>query len=161
MAYSGAKGDTATEFRKSLMFPEKLDSLFEAVKASTTSLQEKANVTLNIANAMFMQQNYTILDSFKKHIVDIFKAEAQNVDFSDVTQSCKSINDFVNKSTNGKITQLLDESEFRERFLIWNSRSHLVTKFQFLFSFFRFYLFAHKVSSCECNLLQRFLETSI
>ncbi|KAJ6222848.1 hypothetical protein RDWZM_001393 [Blomia tropicalis] len=68
---------------------------------------EEIHNTIGIANAIAIQQNRAILESFMKNITTYFDAEVFVENFTK-TNSIDELNEWVNEKTNKKITKLFD-----------------------------------------------------
>jgi serpin B len=64
-------------------------------------------MTLEIANKVFSQINYSILPEYKAVAEKFFLSGAQELDFADDEGSRKVINDWVELKTNNKIKDLI------------------------------------------------------
>ena len=71
------------------------------------SLDKKTK--LSIANAIFVNKQYSLKDSYKSTVGKYYQAEVANLDFSDGAGSLKTINGWCNKQTNGMIPKVLDK----------------------------------------------------
>lgn len=119
LAYNGASGNTSKEIGKALGLPEgKKDSLSSA-EAIIKLFRDTTNVTLNIANGIFLHDNYKVkqgyVDSSKKYL----SAEAQKVNFGKSQEAAKTINGFVDQHTNHKITELFASGKFLAHFFFF------------------------------------------
>ena len=65
-------------------------------------------VTLNIANAIFVNKDYTLKQQFQQDTQTYYDATAESLDFSS-PQTLDHINGWCNKKTNGMIPTILDE----------------------------------------------------
>lgn len=65
-------------------------------------------VTLNIANAIFLNKEYTLKKKFEQDMVTYYDAKAEALDFSS-PQTLSHINGWCNDKTNGMIPTILDE----------------------------------------------------
>ncbi len=70
----------------------------------------KDDVELNIANAIWMQEQFKIKQSFIDQVKKYFHSEAQSLNFKTKTEESRNIiNTWVQKQTNGKIEELLSK----------------------------------------------------
>lgn len=111
MLLDGAQNDTASEICKVLGYGEgEVDAVNEYCLSMLTQLPILDKKTeLKIANAIFVNDKYPILDSYKGIVGNSFKAEVSNLDFSNGPKSLGTINSWCNKNTNGMIPKVLDE----------------------------------------------------
>jgi serpin B len=107
MVANGAAGDTRTEMQRVLkttdLPPEILNA---AVKNLNQSLDSQTNVILNLANAIWFQEGLQLKPGFVATNRQFFKAELAPVDFQK-SESAKIINDWADKSTRGKIKDVV------------------------------------------------------
>jgi len=115
MTYAGAMDSTALQMRQTMKFPkdksfnDDFKSLLEQHAAGAGG-----KVTLNIANGLWAQQNFRFLDSYIDLVKTKYQAGIRNVNFSDdnaLELSRKEINEWVQKKTNGKISDLLKPAD--------------------------------------------------
>lgn len=106
LAYNGATGNTSNEIKNALLLPDSKDDVLKGAEALIKLFKLTDNVTLDIANGIFLHQSFDVKDSYitstKKH----FSAEARRVDFGKSQEAADVINGFVDKNTNHKITEL-------------------------------------------------------
>ncbi|HME54288.1 MAG TPA: serpin family protein [Candidatus Lokiarchaeia archaeon] len=113
MAHEGARGQTAAEIQSVFHFPTDNAILRSSLEALSNKLNEKdANYILRIANALWVQKNYTLLNEFLAVIEKYYAGNATNVDFSGANeQTRQTINAWVENKTNNKITDLIPEGQ--------------------------------------------------
>lgn len=110
MVYNGAKGVTKEEIAETLgvsgMEAEELNranaSLMNMLYSDTEEIQ------LNIANSIWLNEQYQFQEEFAKNNQDYFNAEIEEIDIMD-SGSAKRINDWVSESTNGKIEEITED----------------------------------------------------
>lgn len=111
MILDGAQGETADEICSVLGYGAgEADAVNEyclSMLQQLPSMDKKT--TLNIANAIFVDDGWPLLDSYKSTVGKYYKAEVSNLDFSNNAASLKAINGWCNKQTNGMIPKVLDE----------------------------------------------------
>jgi len=111
MILDGTKGQTADEICNVLGYGAgEVDAVNEYCRSMLEQLPELDRQTkLSIANAIFVNQNFPLLDSYKKTVGKNFKAEVSNLDFTNANSSLKTINKWCDKQTNGMIPKVLDK----------------------------------------------------
>ena len=67
-------------------------------------------VEINIANAIFLNKDYTLKDHFKQDMQEYYDARAEVLDFSS-SKTLGQINNWCRKKTNGMIPSILDKVE--------------------------------------------------
>lgn len=63
--------------------------------------------TVNVANKIYVMQNYAIKSAFNAIATESFRSEAESVDFGQNVAAAKTINDWVESKTNNKIKDLI------------------------------------------------------
>ena len=110
MVLDGTQGETADEICRVLGY-EAGDSQAADEFASTLLEQLPALdklTTLSIGNAVFANQSYPILDSYRSRVSQYYDAELSNLDFTDIGLATNQINDWCSDRTNGLIPKVLD-----------------------------------------------------
>jgi serpin B len=112
--YAGARGNTAKEMKDALHFdldPVQLHPAMGALLKDLESPKDKAAYQLNIANALWVEQTYRLLPEYVTLCKDQYRAEARAVDFKTAAEAQrKTINDWAEERTQGKIKDLLAPS---------------------------------------------------
>ena len=111
MILDGAQGETADEICRVLGY-EAGD--IQAVNEFASSMMEQLpamdkKTTLSIGNAVFVNQSFPILDSYRSCVVQYYDAEVSNLDLTDVVSATNKINDWCSDRTNGLIPKVLDQ----------------------------------------------------
>ncbi len=113
MVTTGAKDKTLDVLAKGLHWTSNPESVGEAVSALfdqllKTSSDPNCNLKLYSANALFAASDIQLEDAFTKIVTTDYKAEVETLDFINSVQATDTINDWVNKTTLGKIPKLLE-----------------------------------------------------
>ncbi|MGY0693919.1 serpin family protein [Virgibacillus sp. FSP13] len=108
MVYNGADSMTKEEIAKTLQAEGiEVNELNKANASLITMLHNNSDHTkLNIANSIWLNENFHFQDDFTKSNTDYFNAEIQEIDVSD-SESSGMINEWVKKSTNNKIKKIV------------------------------------------------------
>lgn len=111
MLLNGAQGETADEICQVLGYGA---GEVAAVNYYCLSMLEQLpgldkKTKLSIANAIFVNQSYSLLDSYKNTVGKYYQAEVANLDFTKNTAAVNSINGWCNKQTHGMIPKVLDQ----------------------------------------------------
>jgi serpin B len=111
MILDGARGETADEICRVLGY-EAGD--VQAADAFALSMLEQLpavdkETTLSIADAVFVNNRCSILDSYRTSVVQNYDATVSDLDFSDVGEATNRINQWCSDHTNGMITHVLDQ----------------------------------------------------
>lgn len=111
MTYAGARGKTAEQMAETLHFPQAQDALHPAFADLATHFQDiqaTGNVALNIANALWLQEDFDVLASFLTRVKESYQAGVFQVDFHQAYEEVrKNINTWVAEQTKQKIQNLL------------------------------------------------------
>ncbi|KAI4454120.1 serine protease inhibitor serpin [Holotrichia oblita] len=116
LAYQGAAGETYTSLQKSLGVPNSNETAL-AYKRSLDDLNSAKNITISIANKIYVQDNFRVKADFRSTAQTYFDADIERIDFSENIAAANEINDWVKKKTNNKIQIVVDPFNFRERIL--------------------------------------------
>lgn len=115
MSYLGAAGDTMKNMRSNLGISTSQSSLARSFGEYLASLQSGDNLShgyiLNLCNGMWVQQHYSILQTYRTLIKDSFGGFVQEVDFTKAPQAIYTINNAIIKATNGRISDFLTEDD--------------------------------------------------
>lgn len=109
MTYEGARGRTAVEMQSVMHFPKNDD----ARRRSFALLHNEINANdtryaLTTANAIWVQEGYSLLREFMDVIEKYYYGGAMNVDFYGAAEEARqTINSWVEKRTNGKVKDLI------------------------------------------------------
>jgi serpin B len=111
MTYEGAQGKTAEEMKEVLKI-EQDNSSFHTYMKNLYDLLNKKDEDYNIstANALWVQQNYKLLDSYLNIISEFYGGDATELNFWDAEESSKIINQWVENKTYGLIKDLIKPS---------------------------------------------------
>ncbi|MDI3543973.1 MAG: serpin [Candidatus Woesearchaeota archaeon] len=115
MTYEGANGETADEMESVLHFPE-VDTLRANFAAIYNNInKEDKEYELRTGNALWVQQDYPLLEDYLDIVERYYGGKATNVDFVRETEkSRQTINSFIEEQTNGKIKDLIPEGALNE-----------------------------------------------
>lgn len=111
LASFGADKNTANEIDRVLFLDKTDKNLNSKVKALNQSLEvsEDGN-ELNIANQIFLNSNYKLLDTYLELVSSIFNISPKSLDFINETEASRLfINDWVLNKTNKRIINLIPE----------------------------------------------------
>ena len=122
MVADGASGETLKEINDALGFS---GTTATQVNELCQTLIEEApksdkNVKLEIANAIYINKGYTMTEQFKADMDTYYKADAQTLDFADVS-SVNTINEWARKNTHGKIPVIINTLYQTEAARLFNS----------------------------------------
>jgi serine protease inhibitor len=107
MVGNGAAGETKAEMQRVLrtgvLSPDKLNA---AAKSLNDSLNSERDVNLNLANAIWYQNDFQLKPDFVAVNKNFFQTELAGVDFKN-PKSAEIINNWANKQTHGKIPKVV------------------------------------------------------
>ena len=110
MVNDAATGQTEKELEETLGFHEGgIQAVNEYCKKLIDGLPKvDKNVTLNIANAIFLNKSFTLKPQFTQDMQTYYDAKAEALDFES-SETLNHINSWCNEKTNGMIPTILDE----------------------------------------------------
>ena len=110
MVNDAATGKTEQELEQTLGFHEGgIKAVNEYCQKLIDGLPKvDTKVQLNIANAIFLNKNYTLKQQFQKDMQTYYDAKAEALDFSS-SQTLDRINGWCNDKTKGMIPKILDK----------------------------------------------------
>lgn len=115
MTYAGAAGDTEAEMAKTLHFEMPKDQLHDGMRALQgywSTPDKKTDIRLNLANRLWGQKSYDFLPTFLQITRDKYGAELARLDFARAEESANTINEWVERQTEGKIADLISPDAF-------------------------------------------------
>ena len=110
MVNDAATGQTEQELEQTLGFHKGgIQAVNDYCKKLIDGLPKVDNkVTLNIANAIFLNKDYTLKKQFQKDMETYYDAKAEALDFND-SGTLNHINGWCKDKTNGMISKILNE----------------------------------------------------
>ncbi|MFO7743244.1 MAG: serpin family protein [Anaerolineae bacterium] len=117
MTYAGARGETEEQMAEALRFKLPQEDLHPAFNALDQELAQRGEgaegkdqegFRLNIANAIWGQEDYEFLSTFLDVLAENYGAGLRVLDFATAPEESRvAINDWVSEQTEGKIEDLL------------------------------------------------------
>ena len=108
MTYEGAKGQTADEIKSVFHFPENVTLRSNFAKIYNDINEASKAYELVTGNAIWVQQDYPLLEDYTSRIERYYGGKAANLDFAkEPEKSRQTINSFIEEQTNKKIKELL------------------------------------------------------
>ena len=111
MTYAGARGNTEKQMAKVLHFTldqKQLHPAFAHLEAQLNIVQEKGNIDLSVANALWIQKDYVFLKEFLDLTKKSYGAVLNRVDFKGACEAARGkINTWVEEETKNKIKDLI------------------------------------------------------
>lgn len=103
MLLAGAKNATLESMEK--FFHQDVNSCKSLVNEIVQNNQKEFE--LKTANALWSNQNFKVKEEFQQTIKDGFNGTAEELDFTKPDEVCKTINDWCDTNTNGKIPEVI------------------------------------------------------
>ncbi|CAL1538703.1 unnamed protein product [Lymnaea stagnalis] len=106
MAYLGARGNTANELRTALQLTPEIE-VHDNYQELIDLLNKVNDVTLDIANSVWIHPDITLLEDYKTELVTKYYANVDALDFSNPNGPEQPINTWVAKQTRDKIRAIV------------------------------------------------------
>lgn len=117
----GARGTTGDELRSALHYKGSADAVPGFLKSVATSLKTQSkDVSLKIANGLFVQKSYPLLPQYVSTARTVFDGTVAPVNFTDGSGE-NVINTWVDKNTNGKIKTIVKNLPPSTRLVVANA----------------------------------------
>ena len=113
MAYQGARGTTAEKFASTLKIPEAKIAT-EGYNIVMNRLNSVPNVTLLMANKVYLMEGHKLLPEFSNVVTKNFRSEVQLLNFGASETAAATINTWVEEKTKNKIKDLIDKQNLDE-----------------------------------------------
>lgn len=111
MIAEGAKGETKEALKEYLGtddFAAYAKQYMENIKKYNSDEENYGYKSkLKIADAVWVDDDLKLQDTFKKSVSNNFSAEVENLDFSNADKTCKRINKWCDKNTEGLIPEII------------------------------------------------------
>lgn len=122
IAYEGAKGKTKEEMERVLNLPSNETARRSSFARIFNLLNKNGEYELSLANALWIQKGYPILEEYRKTIERYYPADVYRVDFvNDPDGAVSEINEWVSERTKGKINKILNGVSRMTRVIITNA----------------------------------------
>lgn len=123
MLLNGAQGQTADEICKVLGYgADEVAAVNDFCLQMLKQLPELDRQTmLEIANAIVVNQNWPLLESYKADVGTFYKAEVDNMDFADKAGTVKKINDWCSRHTYGLIPEIIKDVDENTLAILMNA----------------------------------------
>jgi len=110
MTYEGSNSTTQEEMDDVLGYPKGNSSMLSALRYLWDTFNENDNIELSTANALWLKENFELLDTYTEKIAKYFVGKVTELDFSNAQEAADTINAWVEQETNGKIKDLVPAS---------------------------------------------------
>ncbi|XP_023069276.1 serpin I2 isoform X1 [Piliocolobus tephrosceles] len=114
MVQLGAKGKTQQQIRQTLKQQEtSAGEEFFVLKSFLSAISEKKQeFTFNLANALYLQEGFTVKEQYLHGNKEFFQSAIKLVDFQDAKPCAEMISTWVERKTDGKIKDMFSGEEF-------------------------------------------------
>ncbi|XP_018056884.1 PREDICTED: serine protease inhibitor 3/4-like isoform X4 [Atta colombica] len=114
MAANGADGSTEAQFKNVLKLPVSKPQTLEGYQNLIDKLNNVENVTLKLANKMFIGKDFPIKPEYKQDLETYYKSGIQSVDFSKSQEAANTINTWCKEQTNDRIKNIINEGDVND-----------------------------------------------
>jgi serpin B len=114
LTHSGCRGQTAEELRTALHLSDDPAKIQSAVKAMLSNLKTKEGCKLCIANKMYVTKGVPLQNEFQEIVKEVYFADSENIDFTKKEEAAETMNSWVEKETENKISNLVDSKLLNE-----------------------------------------------
>ncbi|KAM5292100.1 serpin I2 [Ctenodactylus gundi] len=113
MVQLGAKGKAEQQIRRTLKLQETSAGEFSELKSFFSAISEKKQeFTFNLANALYLQEGFTVKEQYLHGNTAFFQSAVELVDFQDAKACAKTMSTWVESRTDGKIKNMFSEEDF-------------------------------------------------
>ncbi|KAL2804635.1 serpin I2 precursor [Daubentonia madagascariensis] len=114
MVQLGAKGKAQQQIRQTLKLQEtSTGEEFSVLKSFFSAISEKKQeFTFNLANALYLQEGFTVKEQYLYGNKEFFQSAIKLVDFQDAKACAETISTWVESKTDGKIKDMFSGEEF-------------------------------------------------
>nr|KAF7427230.1 hypothetical protein H0235_006924 [Vespula pensylvanica] len=113
LLHHGSKGITSNELQ-TVLYPSSIDVSHNEIKSLISTLNDIKEVELQIANAIYIQDNFQVLSEFTTVSTDVFNCGLSIVDFKNKLQAINEINSWVKTATRDKISTIISMDDIDE-----------------------------------------------
>ncbi|VDL66960.1 unnamed protein product [Nippostrongylus brasiliensis] len=108
MVQAGAKGKTKSQITNVIASVSSNADLRNFYSNLSSQVRKAKNgVKADIANGFFLNKQYTIDKNYENTIFKKYSAKVQSLDFKNTKAAAKTIDDFIKKTTQGKIQNMV------------------------------------------------------
>uniref|UniRef100_A0A2K5Q8Z8 Serpin family I member 2 n=1 Tax=Cebus imitator TaxID=2715852 RepID=A0A2K5Q8Z8_CEBIM len=114
MVQMGAKGKAQQQIRQTLKQQETSagEEFFELKSFFSAISEKKQEFTFNLANALYLQEGFTVKEQYLHGNKEFFQSAIKLVDFQDAKACAEMISTWVESKTDGKIKDMFSGEEF-------------------------------------------------
>ncbi|XP_010604987.1 serpin I2 [Fukomys damarensis] len=114
VVHLGAKGKAQQQIRQTLKLQDPATGEeFSVLKSFFSAIAEKKEeFTFNLANALYLQEGFTVKEQYLHGNKEFFQSSVKLVDFQDAKACAKTISTWIESKTDGKIKNMFSEEDF-------------------------------------------------
>ncbi|KAL2726795.1 leukocyte elastase inhibitor-like isoform X2 [Vespula squamosa] len=113
LLHHGSKGVTSNELQ-TVLYPSSIDVSHNEIKSLISTLNDIKEVELQVANAIYMHDNFQVLNEFTTVSTDVFDCGLSIIDFKNKLEAINEINSWVKKATRDKISTIISMGDINE-----------------------------------------------
>ena len=110
MTYEGSRNTTAEEMESVLHIEQDNESFHQYMRSLYDYLNENSVYNISTANALWVNDNFQLLDEYVNVIESFYGGKSSEIDFSDPEVAAEIINEWVESQTNNLIKDLVPAS---------------------------------------------------
>lgn len=114
LVYEAASGKTASHLQEVLNLPNAKKTA-DDYKAILDNLNSTEKITINLANKIYLPNNFKLKSKFRWTAKAYFNAGVENISFTNSDAAAENINNWVNEKTNNKIQQIFNANDFNDQ----------------------------------------------
>jgi serpin B len=119
MTYAGARHNTAEQMAQVLHFTPQPAQFHPAMGQLQQQINATSNdITLNVANSLWIEKNYPILEDFLEIVKNHYSAELNSIEFQRVVEAADVINAWVEEKTHNKIQDIITPEQLKSAALV-------------------------------------------
>ncbi|KAF5298300.1 hypothetical protein FQR65_LT09811 [Abscondita terminalis] len=114
MTLLGAKGETQRQLAAGTQLPPHPDKLKSIFSELLPQLESSDKYTFELANKIYVHNNFKIRQDYRQSVIDDFKADIENIDFKLKHGAVATINKWVGDKTHDKIQGILEPDNIND-----------------------------------------------
>lgn len=91
------------------------------------SLQNVENVTLNLANKLFIGKDFSVKSQYKQDLQTYYHSDIESVDFSQSAKAADTINTWSKEKTNNRIDSIVQAGKEQFMFRVYLLYNHITS----------------------------------
>ncbi|XP_020290169.1 serine protease inhibitor 3/4-like isoform X4 [Pseudomyrmex gracilis] len=111
MAAAGSGGNTEAQFKDVLKLPSEKTQSLNGYHNLIQALNNVENVTLKLANKMFIGENFPVKPEYKQELQTHYLSDIESVDFAQKEKAANTINTWCKEKTNDRIDSIINAED--------------------------------------------------